>query len=335
MVFENAILFMRDALLLREFTDAVKAGDSGRVILILKVWALSYRGSGRSKYAHEMLFLLHNITHIWPKSLVDVVFKNWLINPTGLPNAFIEVDLLQEHLNFWIKDYYQAHGSGASWEWLATIAPCVDILRQLATNINGALGSKQGNRHSAPDLTEDIDELMGSLSHHNVYKKELGRTFDDGELPTVDVVETGFTSLSWGVNSPLNEYNNDFKTLQQRRRVKPLVGTGSQIITSSLPPDLIPQTSPNHSGTRNSSQPAPATLNKATSVTLQDEDISDSDEESAEDTEAHLVDELQAGIRPELDLMTADDVALDMDGYDHRGSVDSDNEWEAEDEGDM
>ncbi|KAH9939563.1 hypothetical protein B0H21DRAFT_780573 [Amylocystis lapponica] len=69
MVFENAALFMRDALILRDFTDAIKAGDSGRIITIVKVLALSYRGSGRTKYAHELLFLVHNLTHVWPKPL--------------------------------------------------------------------------------------------------------------------------------------------------------------------------------------------------------------------------------------------------------------------------
>lgn len=67
MVLENAILFLRDALLSREFTDAVKIGDSGRVTLILQVWALSFRGNGRTKYAHEMLHIIHNIKHVWPK----------------------------------------------------------------------------------------------------------------------------------------------------------------------------------------------------------------------------------------------------------------------------
>ncbi|KAF8949762.1 hypothetical protein BDZ97DRAFT_1772135, partial [Flammula alnicola] len=82
MVFENAILFLRDTLLSREFTDAVKAGDSGRVVLVLKTWALSFRGSGRTN---------------------NIVFNNWLINPTGNRNSWIEVDLMQEHMNFWIK----------------------------------------------------------------------------------------------------------------------------------------------------------------------------------------------------------------------------------------
>lgn len=32
-----------------------------------------------------------------------IILRNWLVNPTGLPNRFVELDLIQEHLNFWIK----------------------------------------------------------------------------------------------------------------------------------------------------------------------------------------------------------------------------------------
>jgi hypothetical protein len=183
MIFENAVLFLQDGLILREFSDAIKCGDSGRVLLVLKLWAFGFRGSGRSKYAYEVLHLVHNITHVWPKPVVfvnlcfqgcwivdhgdclifrEVVLNNWLVNPTGKANTFVEQDLMQEHLNFWIKvcnccvhsivlsltskqNYYQAHGSGASWEWLATISPCIEVLQQLALEVNGALGSKQGN----------------------------------------------------------------------------------------------------------------------------------------------------------------------------------------------
>jgi len=69
MIFENAVLFLRDALISREFTDSIKCGDSGRIVLVLKIWALSFRGSGRTKYAHEMLHLIHNIEHVWPKPI--------------------------------------------------------------------------------------------------------------------------------------------------------------------------------------------------------------------------------------------------------------------------
>lgn len=69
MVYENAILFLRDSLISREFTDAVQAGDSGRVVPVLKVWALSFRGNGRTKYAYEMLHLIHNLKVVWPEEM--------------------------------------------------------------------------------------------------------------------------------------------------------------------------------------------------------------------------------------------------------------------------
>lgn len=65
MVFENAVLFMRDALISREFSDAVKAIDPGCILLVLKTFALSFRGTGRLKYAYEMLFFVHHVSHIW------------------------------------------------------------------------------------------------------------------------------------------------------------------------------------------------------------------------------------------------------------------------------
>jgi hypothetical protein len=69
MVFENASLFFRDALISRELTDAVKCGDSGRIISVIKVWALAFRGNGRTKYAHEMLHLLQNLVNVWCNEL--------------------------------------------------------------------------------------------------------------------------------------------------------------------------------------------------------------------------------------------------------------------------
>jgi hypothetical protein len=69
MVFENAVLFLRDALLTREFADAIKRGDSGRVVIILRLWVFSYRSNGCTKYAHEMLHVLHNLICVWTGEL--------------------------------------------------------------------------------------------------------------------------------------------------------------------------------------------------------------------------------------------------------------------------
>jgi hypothetical protein len=76
-IFENASLFLRDALISREFTDSIKAGDSGRIVLVVKLLALSFRGNGRSKYAYEMLHLIHNLTHVWPEPIRYANFDNF------------------------------------------------------------------------------------------------------------------------------------------------------------------------------------------------------------------------------------------------------------------
>ncbi|KAL4243608.1 protein of unknown function DUF6589 [Abortiporus biennis] len=131
MVFENALLFMRDALIVHEFNDAIKAGDSGCVVVILKHLAYTYHECGQTKYAQDVLFLIHNLTKVWPAEL-NLVLKNWLVNSTGKDNTWVPVDLVQEHLNYWIKVIYKVHSSNASWEWLVMIAPCIEILRKLA-----------------------------------------------------------------------------------------------------------------------------------------------------------------------------------------------------------
>ncbi|KAJ3574266.1 hypothetical protein NP233_g1885 [Leucocoprinus birnbaumii] len=241
MVYEAALCFMRDALLSREFTDSVKAGDSGRILLCLKMWALSYRGSGRTKYAYEMLHVIHNLEVVYPEGLrlvlvyyikarswerltqfSGIVLNNWLANPSGKPNSFVELDLVQEHLNYWIKVFYKAHGSNASWEWLEHIAPCTDVLRRLATNFHNILGADQGTKHAEPDLTKDIETLMVSLDEYDVYRLQPGRVFPDGASAIADVVGLGYQNLTESSRSPLAEYNSNFRKLQQRRKNPPV-----------------------------------------------------------------------------------------------------------------
>ncbi|KAH9011428.1 hypothetical protein EDB83DRAFT_2234081 [Lactarius deliciosus] len=307
MIFENAVLFLRDGLILREFSDAIKSGDSGRVLLVLKLWAFSFRGSGRSKYAYEVLHLLHNVTHVWPEPVVKIVLNNWLVNPTGKANSFVELDLMQEHLNYWIKNYYQAHGSGASWEWLATISPCIEILRRLATEVNSTLGSKQGNRHASADLTKDIKILMDSLKQNNIYEEVLGRTLGDDESPAPDVIGEGYTALTWGAKSPLRQFNRLVSTLQRRCSVQPLVGktlpTQPQETRRLTPSDTVdPLTSCIVSECPLSEDDGPA--------------LNDPDNNLDNNEELELDEELEQSLddtQLALSLQTADDVDLEMD----------------------
>lgn len=80
MVFENAQLLLQDQLILCKFADAVRCGDSGCIVVVLKIWACSFCGHGRTKYTHEMLHIIHNLTHVWTQGLrYIVILYNWII----------------------------------------------------------------------------------------------------------------------------------------------------------------------------------------------------------------------------------------------------------------
>ncbi|KII85581.1 hypothetical protein PLICRDRAFT_31751 [Plicaturopsis crispa FD-325 SS-3] len=324
MILENAILFLRDALISREFTDAIKCGDSGRVVLVLKTWAIGFRGNGRTKYAHEMLHLCHNISHVWPKGLRDIVFNNWLLNPTGRPNAWVEVDLMQEHMNYWIKNFYQAHGSSASWEWLGMIGPCVSILRYLVTSMNMVFGSYQGNRHATLNLTHDIPELMRSLSNHEVYA-EKGRILDDDDAPTVDVMNAGMQQLTDNATNPLHEYNRAFCNLQARRRLSPIVGDDDiEVIearrAASMANGIDIDTLP--SGQQDDGNESDDSGDESDDCT--DRDVDGRGEFIVDDND----------IEPTLSRDNAEDVSLDMDAEDLAGDEYDDFDHEYEEEAD-
>ncbi|KAJ6456523.1 hypothetical protein C8R45DRAFT_1056470 [Mycena sanguinolenta] len=277
MVFENAVLFLRDALLTHEFTDAVKTGDSGCVSNILRLWVFSYRGSSRTKYAHEMLHLLHNLICVWTKELQHVILQNWLLNPTGKLNCFVEIDL----------KIYKADSDGHSWDWLTMISPCVNILRNLATRIHTDLGSRQGTKHTIPNLEEDITALVDSLEEH--------------DQPVPDILSVGMAALTHGTSTtPLAEFNQQFDILHEAALL-PLL--------NSSPATSIPVSSAADMESADSPVPGPVS-NKLSSDLPEQDSIPDNDDESEHDAEEH---EDFSAESPTLTCFNADDVALDMD----------------------
>ncbi|KAG9092416.1 hypothetical protein FS749_015755 [Ceratobasidium sp. UAMH 11750] len=214
MVYENAILFMREGLNVRELTTSTKRGDSGWILNICKVFALSFRGSGRLKYANEMLTLIHHATTIWPAVLRDLVLKNWLLNPTGCPDSFVPLDLVQEHGNLWTKTVCSAQGSNASWSWLSVISPCVEALRALARDLNSTLVSYMGRKHASPDISMDIQKIIDSLDRHSVYKLQPGHTLNEKDEPVPDIETLRLIKLLDGYPSGLDEHNKLFRFTQ-------------------------------------------------------------------------------------------------------------------------
>jgi len=257
---------------------------------------------------------------------------------------------MQEHMNYWIKvfnwaisctieisriiqNFYKAHGSSASWEWLEMIAPCVEVLRHLAKTMNGLLGTDTGTRHEPVDLSHDIPELMTSLDDHNIYRVKKGRKLDDDDQPVLDILTAGLQNLTDTSSNPLDEFNKAFANLQARRRLNPVVGNAQPPKSTSQPLPLVPQYPPSAPANpiEVAQQQMDGSINKrgtesSDSGSNRGGDESSGDEGSEEDEEeaykrafAVTVEELE---KPTLTRDRAEDVALDMDEdyYEDSGS---------------
>lgn len=214
---------------------------------------------------------------------------------------------------------YKAHGSSASWEWLAMVSPCIDTIRTVASEINGTLGSHQGAKHASPDLWRDITELMKKLDEFGVYKERPGRTISGKKAMVPNVLDLGLLKLQ----APLKNYNDTFRRQQERRRVTPLLAEPSETPPnpSATPPPTSPEPprvaspvrippSPEQSVHEDSSEASDSESSKNASDGESDAESgtgsSDEDEAEAQGMFGEDWDELLA-------RETEEDVALDME----------------------
>lgn len=63
----------------------------------------SFWGAGCNNYGNELLELACNFLAEFPEDLKKIIFENYLVNPSGRRGHWFELDLLQEHFNFWLK----------------------------------------------------------------------------------------------------------------------------------------------------------------------------------------------------------------------------------------
>ncbi|PPR00907.1 hypothetical protein CVT26_015517 [Gymnopilus dilepis] len=191
---ENIILFNRDALILLALTAAVKRGDVGTVINVLGHWMVMFRGTSKMpKYADALFHTLMDLKAMDP-GVRHAYLMNWLANLSGKINGFKEMDLLQEHQNFWLKIIYNAKGSNRSWEWLAMVSVSIfalrEVIRQVQTNFQTPHNS---NSHTSPSTKSDQKVVRDYLKEQDIQTYTPDRLNNEWATPVRDLMVEGAT----------------------------------------------------------------------------------------------------------------------------------------------
>ncbi|KAJ6492735.1 hypothetical protein C8R47DRAFT_1044212 [Mycena vitilis] len=179
-ILENINLFNRDALTLLALRAAVKRGDVGGVLCVSAHWMVMFRGTGRMpKYADAIFRVLTELKSMHPK-MREAYLMNWLANLRGKLLGFKEMDLLQEHQNFWLKVIYNARGSNRSWEWLGMISVSIFALRDVIRRVQSDYQiPHNGKSHSNPSTTEDVRTIRDYLELHELQSFHPERADND------------------------------------------------------------------------------------------------------------------------------------------------------------
>ncbi|KAL1711510.1 hypothetical protein EV715DRAFT_215226 [Schizophyllum commune] len=173
----NSILFLRSTAFYLELCAAIADGDMGRVLEVLKVLLFCFWGAGSTNYGNELFEMACNLLAEFPQDLRDLILENYLVNPSGLPGHWHELDLLQEHINFWFKVLFNAKTAAFDSHFLSfKVGLNIIGLGDLRSHIADSFNIKRSSfSHTSPSKVGDINILATSYRDDEVHVYKKGR----------------------------------------------------------------------------------------------------------------------------------------------------------------
>jgi hypothetical protein len=203
-VYENAILFLQHGLIYRDFCNAMRYGDSGRIKNCITFFMLWFQGSRFSNYAGELLHLVACLNHIWNPDMREHWLRNILVNFSGSKKGFMPVDLLGEIVVREVKSWQTASTvTGAGGEYLRTVmAPQVLLCSRIRDAISCEIGARRHYKHSSSvSAWFDIRTVADTLLKCRVITFTPNRSFSPnsaGPSEVCDVYSKGVAHICAG-----------------------------------------------------------------------------------------------------------------------------------------
>jgi hypothetical protein len=140
-----------------------------RIKRIMKYWTPMFYAGGSYNYSNELMELLHNTLHDWPRKAVQTIFNGMLVNSTGKPDGFTETDIRVERLNDAIKE--NTHGTNATPAYLEKITPAIGHVQHLTEHMYQDLGVEDLNQyHASVRQHKDVEILVEHLVKNRIFE---------------------------------------------------------------------------------------------------------------------------------------------------------------------
>ncbi|KAF6742326.1 hypothetical protein DFP72DRAFT_830671 [Ephemerocybe angulata] len=177
----NNIHFLRMTFWYLEMCAGIAEGDIGRVFEIIKLLRFSFWGAGSTNYGNELLEQACNFLYEFSDDLKTAIFNNYLVNPSGIPGHWFELDLLQEHFNYWLKRLFNSKSHDFDSRHLSEAVGLnirgFSLLRDRFPSIFGFRRNK--GKHTDPEKIFDINTLGAHYRKEGVlvFKKDRSQPY--------------------------------------------------------------------------------------------------------------------------------------------------------------
>ncbi|KAI0312034.1 hypothetical protein OF83DRAFT_1067874, partial [Amylostereum chailletii] len=181
-VLANSSLLMRDGLEFLEVCRATALGDIGRVLEVHKKWIFAFAGSGNSNYTAYMSEQFINLEYDFSRDALATriaLLNNYLVNLKGQVGHFHELDLMQEHFNFWLEELAQHKGLEFDSDFYRNVISMhihqfLVLIQELEENVKLAART---TTHGMPPNDNEIREVIRIADANDLHRRREGRSY--------------------------------------------------------------------------------------------------------------------------------------------------------------
>ncbi|KAL9936637.1 hypothetical protein V8E36_004705 [Tilletia maclaganii] len=172
-VFGHAVSFFRDVSVYIELRHAIKHGDPGRVMAMLRQCLPRFQAGGHHRYVVEDLEMQMSVRSELPPALKTVMLAATLINHHGRADSFLAADLDIEHMVHDLKHVFPVQGKAGGHERQRRIGQLLPLLRSCKAQLFRAFAiSSMGSKHAKRDRSLTVKQLASELEAFAVFEQQ-------------------------------------------------------------------------------------------------------------------------------------------------------------------
>ncbi|KAE8214651.1 hypothetical protein CF327_g1966 [Tilletia walkeri] len=158
-----------------ELQHAIKHGDPGRIMVVMKQLVPRFQAAGQHNYVTELPKVLVTIRYELPPPLREVMLASFLVNQKDKARTFTPIDHVQENFVFDLKHSWPVGGTLKSSKDKSIIGSLLEILSNLKMGFWKDFGiSGQNHQHSDKKTNTMIDSLRNDFDRYAVFEWDEG-----------------------------------------------------------------------------------------------------------------------------------------------------------------